>query len=144
MASSVPKKKLVSTLERYYPSLEEIKQTYPDNLDELFDKHGDELIIQDDPNGKTMHIFFLYKKLYKCIRKGCKSTLVVEEIPETKTPKGKEEKEEAEEDPKEGGPSKEDHKEKEDVKEEEKGAIPKKNGQVNPKEEPGKPEEKEK
>ena len=151
----------VSTLERYYPSPEEVKQTYPDNLDELFDKHGDELIFQDDPNGKTMHIFFLYKKLYKCIRKGCKSTLVVEEIPETKTPKGKEEKEEAEEDPKEGG-SKEDHKEKEDVKEEEKGAIPKKkrkprkkksnkkgknkdpNGQVNPKEEPGKPEEKEK
>ena len=84
----VPKMKQVSTLERYYPSPEEVKQTYPDNLDELFDKHGDELIIQDDPNGKTMHIFFLYKKLYKCIRKGCKSTLVVEEekIPETKPP----------------------------------------------------------
>ena len=89
---------------------------------------------------EIMHIFFLYKKFYKCIRKGCKSTLIVEEIPETKTPKGKEEKEEAEEDPKEGGPSKEDHKEKEDVKEEEKGAIPKKNGEVNPKEEAGKPE----
>ena len=88
MASSVPKKKQVSTLERYYPSLEEIKQTYPDNLNELFEKHGDELIFQDDPNGKTMHIFFLYKKLYKCIRKGCKSTLVVEEekIPETNPP----------------------------------------------------------
>ena len=77
----VPKMKQVSTLERYYPSPEEVKQTYPDNLDELFDKHGDELIIQDDENGKTMHIFFLYKKHYKCIRKGCNSFLVVEEIP---------------------------------------------------------------
>ena len=156
MASSVPKKK-VSTLERYYPSQEEIKQTFPDNLNELFEKYGDDLIFQDDPNGKAMHIFYLHKKLYKCIKKDCKSTLVVEEekIPETKTPKGKKGKEEAEEDPKD--------KEKEDVKQEEKGvqgAIPKKkrkprkknkkgknkdpNGQVNPKEEPGKPEEKEK
>ena len=143
----------VSTLERYYPSPQEVKETYPDNLDELFDKHGDELIIQDDENGKTMHIFFLFgeyedKKHYKCIRKGCNSFLVVEEIPKPppspaptpgpgatrktpkdqqkgRTPKGKEEKEEAEEDPKEGG-SKEDHKEKENVKDESKGAIPKK------------------
>ena len=148
MASSVPKKKQVSTLERYYPSLEEIKQTYPDNLNELFEKYGDELIFQDDPDGKTMHIFCLYKKLYKCIKKGCKSTLVVEEekIPETKTPKGKKEKEEAEEDPKD--------KEKEDVKQEEKGvqgAIPKKKRKPRKKNKKGKnknpngqPEEKEK
>ena len=147
----------VSTLERYYPSPQEVKETYPDNLDELFDKHGDELIIQDDENGKPVHIFFLFgeyedKKHYKCIRKGCNSFLVLEEIPKPppspaptpgpgatrktpkedpqdqqkgRTPKGKEEKEEAEEDPKEGG-SKEDHKEKEDVKEEEKGAKKKK------------------
>ena len=131
----------VSTLERYYPSPQEVNETYPDNLDELFDKHGDELIIQDDENGKTMHIFFLFgeyedKKHYRCIRKGCNSFLVVEEIPKphhsrptpgpggtrkipkedppqdqqkVRTPKGKEEKEEADEDPKEGC-SKEDQK----------------------------------
>ena len=155
----MPQMKQVSTLsERYNPTPEEIKQTYP-YLDELFMKHGDDLIFQDNPNGKElMHIFFLYKKFYKCIRRGCKSHLVIEEIPQTKTQKGKEEKEEAQEHPKEGGPSKEDHKVKEDVEEEEKGAIPKKRkprkkksnkkgknkGQVNPKEEPGKPEEKEK
>ena len=156
MASSVPKKK-VSTLERYYPSQEEIKQTFPENLNELFEKYGDDLIFQDDPNGKGEHIFYLQKKLYKCIKKDCKAELIVEEEkrPETKTQKGKKGKEKAEEDPKD--------KEKEDVKQEEKGvqgAIPKKkrkprkknkkgknkdpNGQVNPKEEPGKPEEKEK
>ena len=123
----------VSTLERYFPSPQEVKETYPDNLDELFDKHGDDLIIQDDENGKPVHIFFLFgeyedKKHYKCIRKGCNSFLVLEEIPKPppspaptpgpgatrKTPN-----------PKEGG-SKEDHKEKEDVKEEEKGAKKKK------------------
>ena len=76
----------VSTLERYFPSPQEVKETYPDNLDELFDKHGDELIIQDDENGKPVHIFFLFgeyedKKHYKCIRKGCNSFLVLEEIP---------------------------------------------------------------
>ena len=159
MASRVPKKeKKVSTLERYYPSQEEIKQTFPENLNELFEKYGDDLIFQDDPNGKGEHIFYLQKKLYKCIKKNCKAELIVEEEKireETKTQKGKKGKEKAEEDPKD--------KEKEDVKQEEKGvqgAIPKKkrkprkknkkgknknpNGQVNPKEEPGKPEEKEK
>ena len=46
----------VRTWERYNPSPEELK-ALPDNLDEIFDKHGDELIIQDDENGKSMHIF---------------------------------------------------------------------------------------
>ena len=141
--STRPKMK-VSTLERYYPSPQEVKETFPENLDELFEKHGDDLIIQDDENGKAIHIFFLFgekggKKHYRCITKGCNSYLLVTKIPKpecpshsplpnqqkVRTPKGKEEKEEAEEDPKEGG-SKEDHKEKEDVKEEEKGAKKKK------------------
>ena len=123
MASSVPKKK-VSTLERYYPSQEEIKQTFPENLNELFEKYGDDLIFQDDPNGKGEHIFYLQKKLYKCIKKNCKAELIVEEEKiqeETKTQKGKKGKEKADEDPKD--------KEKEDVKQEDKGvqgAIPKK------------------
>ena len=40
----MPKMKQVSTLsERYYPTPEEIKQTYP-YLDELFMKHGDDII----------------------------------------------------------------------------------------------------
>ena len=143
MASSVPKKK-VSTLERYYPSQEEIKQTFPENLNELFEKYGDDLIFQDDPNGKGEHIFYLQKKLYKCIKKNCKAELIVEEEKireETKTQKGKKGKEKADEDPKGKEKADEDpkgkekadedpkDKEKEDVKQEDKGvqgAIPKK------------------
>ena len=135
MASRVPKKeKKVSTLERYYPSQEEIKQTFPENLNELFEKYGDDLIFQDDPNGKGEHIFYLQKKLYKCIKKNCKAELIVEEEKireETKTQKGKKGKEKADEDPKGNEKADEDpkDKEKEDVKQEDKGvqgAIPKK------------------
>ena len=135
MASRVPKKeKKVSTLERYYPSQEEIKQTFPENLNELFEKYGDDLIFQDDPNGKGEHIFYLQKKLYKCIKKNCKAELIVEEEKireETKTQKGKKGKEKADEDPKGKEKADEDpkDKEKEDVKQEDKGvqgAIPKK------------------
>merc|ERR1712121_498928 len=83
--STRPKMK-VSTLERYYPSPQEVKETFPENLDELFEKHGDDLIIQDDENGKPIHIFFLSgekrgKKHYRCITKGCNSYLLVKEIP---------------------------------------------------------------
>ena len=145
-----PKMK-VSTLERYYPSPQEVKETFPENLDELFEKHGDDLIIQDDENGKPIHIFFLFgeyegKKHYRCIKKGCNSFLLVKEIPKpgcpshfplpnqqkVRTPKGKgKKKEKADEDPQERcsgwkGCSKEDQKEKENVKDESKGAIPKK------------------
>ena len=135
MASRVPKKeKKVSTLERYYPSQEEIKQTFPENLNELFERYGDDLIFQDDPNGKGEHIFYLQKKLYKCIKKNCKAELIVEEEKireETKTQKGKKGKEKADEDPKGKEKADEDpkDKEKEDVKQEDKGvqgAIPKK------------------
>ena len=143
--STRPKMK-VSTLERYYPSPQEVKETFPENLDELFEKHGDDLIIQDDENGKAIHIFFLFgeyegKKHYRCIKKGCNSFLLVKEIPKpgcpshfplpnqqkVRTPKGKgKKKEKADEDPQEGC-SKEDQKENEEnVKDESKGAIPKK------------------
>ena len=131
-----PKMK-VSTLERYYPSPQEVKETFPENLDELFEKHGDDLIIQDDENGKAIHIFFLFgeyegKKHYRCIKKGCNSFLLVKEIPKpgcpshsplpnqqkVRTPKGKgKKKEKADEDPQEN---------EENVKDESKGAIPKK------------------
>ena len=149
--STRPKMK-VSTLERYYPSPQEVKETFPENLDELFEKHGDDLIIQDDENGKAIHIFFLFgeyegKKHYRCIKKGCNSFLLVKEIPKpgcpshfplpnqqkVRTPKGKgKKKEKADEDPQERcsgwkGCSKEDQKENEEnVKDESKGAIPKK------------------
>ena len=80
----------VRTFERYNPSPEELK-ALPDNLDEIFDKHGDELIIQDDENGKSMHIYFLFgeyegKKHYKCIKRNCNSFLIVEEISEPSPP----------------------------------------------------------
>ena len=152
--STRPKMK-VSTLERYYPSPQEVKETFPENLDELFEKHGDDLIIQDDENGKAIHIFFLFgeyegKKHYRCIKKGCNSFLLVKEIPKpgcpshfplpnqqkVRTPKGKgKKKEKADEDPQERcsgwkGCSKEDQKENEenvkDESKESKGAIPKK------------------
>ena len=146
--STRPKMK-VSTLERYYPSPQEVKETFPENLDELFEKHGDDLIIQDDENGKPIHIFFLFgeyegKKHYRCIKKGCNSFLLVKEIPKpgcpshfplpnqqkVRTPKGKgKKKEKADEDPQEGC-SKEYQKENEenvkDESKESKGAIPKK------------------
>merc|ERR1712121_247563 len=123
--STRPKMK-VSTLERYYPSPQEVKETFPENLDELFEKHGDDLIIQDDENGKPIHIFFLSgekrgKKHYRCITKGCNSYLLVKKIPKPgcpshsplpnqqkvrtpkNTPKGKgKKKEKADEDPQEG------------------------------------------
>ena len=88
--STRPKMK-VSTLERYYPSPQEVKETFPENLDELFEKHGDDLIIQDDENGKAIHIFFLFgeyegKKHYRCIKKGCNSFLLVKEIPKPGCP----------------------------------------------------------
>jgi len=143
--STRPKMK-VSTLERYYPSPQEVKETFPENLDELFEKYGDDLIIEDDENGKPIHIYFHSgekrgKKHYRCITKGCNSYLLVKEIPKpgcpshfplpnqqkVRTPKGKgKKKEKADEDPQEGC-SKEDQKENEEnVKDESKGAIPKK------------------
>ena len=142
--------KEVSTLERYYPSPQEVKETFPENLDELFEKYGDDLIIEDDENGKPSHIYFHSgekrgKKHYRCITKGCNSYLLVKKIPKPgcpshsplpnqqkvrtpkNTPKGKgKKKEKADEDPQEGC-SKEDQKENEEnVKDESKGAIPKK------------------
>ena len=143
--STRPKMK-VSTLERYYPSPQEVKETFPENLDELFEKYGDDLIIEDDENGKPSHIYFHSgekrgKKHYRCITKGCNSYLLVKEIPKpgcpshfplpnqqkVRTPKGKgKKKEKADEDPQEGC-SKEYQKENEEnVKDESKGAIPKK------------------
>ena len=74
----------VRTFERYIPSPEEIK-ALPDNMDEIFDKHGDDIILEDDEDGKNQHIYFLFgqhegKKHYKCIKKDCGSELLVEEI----------------------------------------------------------------
>ena len=74
----------VRTFERYIPSPEEIK-ALPDNMDEIFDKHGDDIILEDDEDGKNQHIYFLFgqhegKKHYKCIKKDCGSSLLVEEI----------------------------------------------------------------
>ena len=149
--STRPKMK-VSTLERYYPSPQEVKETFPENLDELFEKYGDDLIIEDDENGKPSHIYFHSgekrgKKHYRCITKGCNSYLLVKKIPKPgcpshsplpnqqkvrtpkNTPKGKgKKKEKADEDPQEGCSKEgEDQKEtEENVKDESKGAIPKK------------------
>ena len=152
--STRPKMK-VSTLERYYPSPQEVKETFPENLDELFEKYGDDLIIEDDENGKPSHIYFHSgekrgKKHYRCITKGCNSYLLVKEIPKPgcpshfplpnqqkvrtpkNTPKGKgKKKEKADEDPQEGCSKEgEDQNENEenvkDESKESKGAIPKK------------------
>merc|ERR1712030_239526 len=101
----------------YNPSPEELK-ALPDNLDEIFDKHGDEIIIEEDETGRNMHIYYFFgqhegKKHYKCIKKNCNSSLVVEEIMEPSpppTPKedhkehSKEEKRAKEGNPKEEGP----------------------------------------
>ena len=80
----------VRTFERYIPSPEEIK-ALPDNMDEIFDKHGDDIILEDDEDGKNQHIYFLFgqhegKKHYKCIKKDCPSSLLVEEIMEPSPP----------------------------------------------------------
>merc|ERR1712121_551513 len=88
--STRPKMK-VSTLERYYPSPQEVKETFPENLDELFEKHGDDLIIEDDENGEPIHIYFHSgekrgKKHYRCITKGCNSYLLVKKIPKPGCP----------------------------------------------------------
>ena len=63
------------------PPPEELK-ALPDNLDEIFDKHGDDIIIEDE-NGRNMHIYYLFgehegKKHYKCIKKDCNKALIVE------------------------------------------------------------------
>merc|ERR1712030_71291 len=74
----------------YNPSPEELK-ALPDNLDEIFDKHGDEIIIEEDETGRNMHIYYFFgqhegKKHYKCIKKDCPSSLLVEEIMEPSPP----------------------------------------------------------
>ena len=48
----------VRSFEKYNPTPEELKGL-PDNLDEIFEKHGDEIIIEDE-NGKNMHIYYLF------------------------------------------------------------------------------------
>ena len=80
----------VRTFERYIPSPEEIK-ALPDNMDEIFDKHGDDIILEDDENGRNQHIYYFFgqhegKKHYKCIKKDCPSSLLVEEIMEPSPP----------------------------------------------------------
>ena len=60
-------------------------------MDEIFDKHGDEIIIEDDETGRNMHIYYFFgqhegKKHYKCIKKNCNSSLIVEEIMEPSPP----------------------------------------------------------
>ena len=54
-------------------------------MDEIFDKHGDDIILEDDENGRNQHIYYFFgqhegKKHYKCIKKDCNSSLLVEEI----------------------------------------------------------------
>ena len=80
----------VRTFEKYNPSPEELK-ALPDNLDEIFDKHGDDIILEDDENGRNQHIYYFFgqhegKKHYKCIKKDCPSSLLVEEIMEPSPP----------------------------------------------------------
>ena len=107
----------VRTLERYNPSPEELK-ALPDNMDEIFDKHGDDIIIEET-DGKR-HIYYFFgetegQKHYKCIKENCHSSLVVEEYMEPPTPPPKEDSNSEESTPKED--HKEDSKEDKRAKE---------------------------
>ena len=70
----------VRNLERVNPSQEDLK-AIPDDIDDIFAKHGDDIIIENK-SGKR-HIYFLFgetggQKHYKCINSNCHSSLVVE------------------------------------------------------------------
>ena len=70
----------VRNFSRLNPSQEDMK-AIPDDLDNLFAKHGDDLMIEEK-SGKR-HIYFLFgetggQKHYKCINSNCHSSLVVE------------------------------------------------------------------
>ena len=74
----------VRTFERYIPTPEEIK-ALPDDMEQIFDKYGDDIILEDDEDGNNLHIYFHFgshegKKHYKCIKKDCGSGFLVEEI----------------------------------------------------------------
>ena len=78
---STPK---VRTFERYIPTPEEIK-ALPDDMEQIFDKYGDDIILEDDEDGNNLHIYYHFgthegKKHYKCIKKDCGSGLLIEEI----------------------------------------------------------------
>ena len=69
---------------RYIPTPEEIK-VLRDDMEQIFDKYGDDIILEDDEDGNTLHIYFHFgthegKKHYKCIKKDCGSGFLVEEI----------------------------------------------------------------
>ena len=70
----------VRNFSRLNPSQEDMK-AIPDDIEDLFAKHGDDLMIEEK-SGKR-HIYFLFgetggQKHYKCINSNCHSSLVVE------------------------------------------------------------------
>ena len=80
----------VRNLERVNPSPEDLK-AIPDDMDDIFAKHGDDIIIEE--NSGKRHIYFFFgetggQKHYKCIKENCHSSLVVEYMdPPTPPPK---------------------------------------------------------
>jgi len=93
----------VRTLERVNPSPEDLK-ALPDDMDEIFDKHGDDIIIEEIAGKRHIYYFFGEtegQKHYKCIKENCHSSLVVEEYMEPPTPPPKEDSNSEESTPKE-------------------------------------------
>ena len=73
-------KSKVRNFSRLNPS-EEDMEAIPDDIEDLFAKHGDDLMIEEKSGER--HIYFLFKetggqKHYKCINSNCHSSLVVE------------------------------------------------------------------